>query len=141
MAKYTNLTALEAAAKFVAENSADAELTEKLAKMVIAAKKTASNKTDYANTSAGKLSMQRAKAIEQYILNVNRPVTSAELGEKLKGFVNVDGKSSYRAIASAAAKAIRDFGTIERGKKLKWGGQPFQSYQPAGYVETEQEEE
>lgn len=133
MAKYTNLTALQAAAAIVAGTD-DKELSEKLSKMVESMKKTASHKTNYANTSAGKQSLARAKAVEQYILSVNRPVTSAELGDKLKGFVSVDGKTAYRAISSAAAKAIRDFGTIERGSKEKWGGQPYQTYQPAGYV-------
>lgn len=140
MAKYTNLTALQAAAAIVAETD-NAELSAKLAKMVEAAEKTASHKTNYANTSAGKLSASRAKAVEQYILSVNRPVTSAELGEKLKGFVSNEGGTAYRAVSSAAAKAIRDFGTIERGKKIKRGGQPFQSYQPAGYIEPETETE
>ena len=136
MAKYTNNTAITAAFELLKKaGCADADLMEKLEHMAeVAAKpKTGS----HANTAAGREVMKRAKAVEAYILAANRPVTSKEIGKKVNGFVNNEGGISYQRVNGATRKCIKEFGTIERGEKVKDGGQVWQTYQPKGYTAEE----
>lgn len=134
MAKYTNATAIQAAIEALnAVEWNNPELIEKLEHMAETMSKP--NKGGkYADTAAGREVMARAKRVEAYILQANRPVTSKEIGEKVSGFVNNEGGVSYQRVNGATRKCIKEFGTIERGSKLKDGGQVWQTYQPAGYV-------
>lgn len=134
MAKYTNATAIQAAIEALnAVEWNNPELIEKLEHMAETMNKP--NKGGkYADTAAGREVMARAKRVEAYILQANRPVTSKEIGEKVSGFVNNEGGVSYQRVNGATRKCIKEFGTIERGEKVKDGGQVWQTYQPAGYV-------
>lgn len=134
MAKYTNATAIQAAIEALnAVEWNNPELIEKLEHMAETMSKP--NKGGkYADTAAGREVLARAKRVEAYILNANRPVTSKEIGEKVSGFVNNEGGVSYQRVNGATRKCIKEFGTIERGEKVKDGGQVWQTYQPAGYV-------
>lgn len=133
MAKYTNATAIATAVELLKDTCDDTELMEKLAHMAETMSKP--NKGGkYADTAAGREVLARAKRVEAYILNANRPVTSKEIGEKVSGFVNNEGGVSYQRVNGATRKCIKEFGTIERGEKVKDGGQVWQTYQPAGYV-------
>lgn len=134
MAKYTNATAIQAAIEALnAVEWNNPELIEKLEHMAETMSKP--NKGGkYADTAAGREVMARAKRVEAYILQANRPVTSKEIGEKVSGFVNNEGGVSYQRVNGATRKCIKEFGTIERGEKVKDGGQVWQTYQPAGYV-------
>ena len=134
MAKYTNATAIQAAIE--ALNTVEwnsPELIEKLEHMAETMNKP-SKGGKYADTAAGREVMARAKRVEAYILQANRPVTSKEIGEKITGFTNNEGGTSYQRVNGATRKCIKEFGTIERGPKMKDGGQVWQTYQPAGYV-------
>ena len=134
MAKYTNATAIQAAIEALnAVEWNNPELLEKLSHMAKTMSKP-SKGGKYADTAAGREVMARAKRVEAYILNANRPVTSKEIGEKVSGFVNNEGGVSYQRVNGATRKCIKEFGTIERGEKVKDGGQVWQTYQPAGYV-------
>lgn len=134
MAKYTNATAIQAAIEALnAVEWNNPELLEKLSHMAETMNKP-SNGGKYADTAAGREVMARAKRVEAYILQANRPVTSKEIGEKITGFTNNEGGISYQRINGATRKCIKEFGTIERGPKVKDGGQVWQTYQPAGYV-------
>lgn len=134
MAKYTNATAIQAAIEALnAVEWNNPELIEKLEHMAETMSKP--NKGGkYADTAAGREVLARAKRVEAYILNANRPVTSKEIGEKVSGFVNNEGGVSYQRVNGATRKCIKEFGTIERGEKVKDGGQVWQTYQPVGYV-------
>lgn len=134
MAKYTNATAVAAAIealKTVEWNNP--ELIEKLEHMAETMSKP-SKGSKYADTTAGREVMARAKRVEAYILQANRPVTSKEIGEKITGFTNNEGGTSYQRVNGATGKCIKEFGTIERGPKMKDGGRVWQTYQPVGYV-------
>ena len=134
MAKYTNATAIQAAIEALnAVEWNNSELLEKLSHMAETMSKP-SKGGKYTDTAAGREVMARAKRVEAYILNANRPVTSKEIGEKVSGFVNNEGGVSYQRVNGATRKCIKEFGTIERGPKVKDGGQAWQTYQPAGYV-------
>ena len=134
MAKYTNATAIQAAVEALnAVEWNNPELLEKLSHMAETMSKP-SKGGKYADTAAGREVLARAKRVEAYILNANRPVTSKEIGEKVSGFVNNEGGVSYQRVNGATRKCIKEFGTIERGEKVKDGGQVWQTYQPVGYV-------
>lgn len=138
--KYTNNSAIIAAYALLKDTCEDTALVEKLAKMAETAGKPKTS-ADYSKTAAGREVMARAKRVEAYILNVSRPVTSKEIGEKVSGFVNNEGGISYQRVNGATRKCIKEFGTIERGPKVKDGGQVWQTYQPKGYVSEETEED
>lgn len=134
MAKYTNATAIQAAIEALnAVEWNNPELIEKLSHMAETMSKP-SKGGKYADTAAGREVMARAKRVEAYILQANRPVTSKEIGEKITGFTNNEGGTSYQRVNGATRKCIKEFGTIERGPKVKDGGQVWQTYQPVGYV-------
>lgn len=133
MAKYTNATAIAKAVEILNGIECDSELIEKLEHMAETMAKP-SKGSKYADTAAGREVMARAKRVEAYILQVNRPVTSKEIGEKITGFTNNEGGTSYQRVNGATRKCINEFGTIERGPKVNDGGQVWQTYQPAGYV-------